>query len=192
MINLVGKVKLISLVFLSEVYYNGFRLFAASATMREILRMLLVLVMLFMAFSYSMVNLAILVIYGIKNAFYWIFWVFNTLTFMFGFCSIIILKAVSSMDWMTKELLINLTILFISLTNIFCFLLTFMNFVFNFWGGGIWDEENDAGKREVRTVFIMTFCTFVVNLAPYLTILYQTHKDHIGHKDTQQKNLYKP
>ena len=92
--------------------------------MRELLRMLLVLVMLFMAFSYSMVNLAILVIYGIKNAFYWIFWIFNTLTFMFGFCSIIILKAVSSMDWMTKELLINLTILFISLTNIFCFLLT--------------------------------------------------------------------
>ena len=87
--------------------------------MREILRMLLVLVMLFMAFSYSMVNLAILVIYGIKNPFYWIFWAFKTLKFMFGFCSIIILKAVPSMDWMTKELLISLIMLFISLANIF-------------------------------------------------------------------------
>ena len=53
---------------------------------------------------------------------------------------------------MTKELLINLTMLFIYLD-----LLTLRNIVFKFWGGGIWVKKNDARSRQVRTVFIMAF-----------------------------------
>ena len=60
-------------------------------------RMLMVLVTILISLSYSLVNLAILITYQIRSPSYWSFWIFNTSTFIFGFCSVILIKAVPAM-----------------------------------------------------------------------------------------------
>ena len=146
------------------------------------IRLLLVLVMIVISLSYSVVNLAILINYQIKSPSYWSFWIFNTLTFMFGLSVIIILKTVSAIrnSWIAQEFLMNLTMFFISLANIFCFLLSFIHFVFNFARYGFWVQEGPLGGT--HTVFNLTFATFLVNLAPYLAILFMSRKAHLHHR----------
>ena len=145
------------------------------------LRMLMVLVTILISLSYSLVNLAILITYQIRSPSYWSFWIFNTSTFVFGFCSVILIKAVPVMrTWIVNEFFMNLTMFFISLANIFCFLLSFIHFIFNFAGYGFWLQDGPHGGTGL--VFMLTFATFLVNLPPFIAILYETHKAHLHHR----------
>ena len=84
--------------------------------------------------------MGVLVTFNIRNLSYWTFWIFNTLTSLFGVFATIVLKTVPVIrnNWMTKEFLLNLTIFFIALANIFCFVLSFVAFVYSSFDYGFW------------------------------------------------------
>ena len=67
----------------------------------ELVRITSILILISLALIYSVVNIVLLVIFKIQNLLYWSFWIFNTLTLIFGLCSVIAIKGVSSLkrEW---------------------------------------------------------------------------------------------
>ena len=150
----------------------------------ELVRITSILVLISLALIYSVVNTVLLVIFKIQNLLYWSFWVFNTLTLIFGLGSVIAIKEVSSLknEWILQEFLMNLSMTLIAVSNILTFLLTLSNFITHFTDTGLWTEKEVVGVYEAGIVYILTFSTFMVNLAPYLAILYHSRKVHLDHR----------
>ena len=149
-------------------------------------RIIAILFFILMAVIYSVANVVVLAMYKIQSFSYWIFWMLNTLALVFGFCTAIITKFVPSVrnDWISQELLMNISTTLIVFSNIYSFILTMINFATYFYVGGLWTEkeENKIDEEKLFNVYILTFFAFLVNLPPYVAILYHSRMVHLHHR----------
>ena len=132
------------------------------------IRLIAILILIIVALGYSFASVAILAVYKIQSLSYWTFWIWNTLALGFGFSTTIITKFVPSIrnDWITQELLMNISTTLIVFSNIFSFILTMINFATYFYVGGLWNEkeENKIDEEKLFNVYILTFFAFALLL----------------------------
>ena len=150
------------------------------------IRLIAILILIIVALGYSVASVAILAVYKIQSLSYWTFWIWNTLALGFGFSTTIITKFVPSIrnDWITQELLMNISMILIVLSNLFSFILTSINFATQFYDGGLWKEKEEGliAYKNLLTIYILTFCAFLVNLPPYVAILYDSRMVHLHYR----------